>query len=376
MEEFDGSLPKEFVLDKPIEHVAYDIEIIYGLEKQGKLIIEMKGQGLKTFIISGPTGKISFWTDGINEINPLKTARLLKEVTSLNLPPNSMLVGEAVIGGLRDDLGNMQSFLSSTDPKKIAEINSREQRLTYMIFNIIFWDGKRITTPYNETYRRIEELIEGKNLQYIAPAKRLYCSIDEAMRISDKEAYEGLVFYATDYVIGNRTDGKPDPKRPWGCWKWKRVQDGDFQIVYARMREDDPNTVRDVAVCQIDPTNRQIVRTFHFGNFTKKMRVELSNLPMRKTYPKRGKYKTIGWFIDLPVARISFDSRKPKSGMLESPKKFELRDDKPANECFVPKSYPEPEYVKFPMFDKNGEEVLPLPKVKTDPKKGVSKKKA
>lgn len=345
MDKFTGVLPKTFKLSKPIEHFNYDQRVIYDLEKQGRLLSTRKENGWKVFACIDKHRDITFLTDGLNEIPRIKLDHIRNELgmlSPINLPPNTLLVGEVVGNGETDDRGRVIALMQSKNPEDFLKMLQTGPLPHLRLFNIIFMNGTVFDTSYKLIHKRLTGMTLG--LKYVQPVELLNCTFDEAKARVLKEGWEGLVLYDKDFRITFRNDGKSDPRRPYGSWKWKPRNEEDFIALGCRMRDKDPNTVKDLKLYQIDPVNGKYMRCIHYGSFTKIDREKFSRLPMRRVTAKRGKKIVTGWFETPFVCQLTHDARKEKSGKLEGAREFFVREDKSPEECFAPKSYPEAEY--------------------------------
>lgn len=327
--DFNGTVPKGFVLAKPIEHTVYDPKIIYKLEKDHRLMITRKRNGWKMYLEVNAWGEIRFLTDGLNKIANNKVGHLIKEAKKLNLPPKTLLVGEVVFDTENDDRGKVISIMQAKDEKKIADCNIK---LHYILFNIVFWYGKSAGDKqdflfnYNELSTVLKEANKLPKYIHLVELLPSYLeqSFDRAKERSMKEGWEGLVLYDSQYKLTYREDGK-SPKRPEGCYKWKPTCDGDFivrEVIYR------PGTaiVKELILLQIDPTTGKEFNCGKYGTFTKVLREWLSR---EASYPL--------------VVELKFDSRYRKTGKLENPRDFVVRNDKKPEHCLSPESFPEAE---------------------------------
>jgi hypothetical protein len=350
--DFDGTVPKGFVLAKPIEHTVYDQSLIYDLEKNRQLMITHKRNGWKMFLEVNAAGKIRFLTDGLNEIDTWKVSHLIVEAEKLELPPRTLLVGEVISNTANDDRGVVISVMQCKNRDKFK---GNIPELNLALFNIVFWEGY-VTDNYDTNYKKLLTLLYGSsspiwgkdlskraiNLVSLYPLSAY--SFDEMKKYAVRSNWEGLVLYDTNYKLTYRLDGKA-PERPRGCYKWKPEADADLIALGCRMRDNDPNTVKDLKLYQIDPKTGDYIRCLHYGTFKKIDREAFSKLPMRKIVSKRGKKVVTGWFEKPFVCQLTYDARSVKTGKLEGARNFLLREDKRTEECIAPKSYPEAEYL-------------------------------
>ena len=324
-----GKLPKGFVLAKPIAQEGYDESVIYELERQDRLIIERKRDGWKMFAVVGSTGKVRFFTDGLNEIDS-RLDHIKKELESLKLPSETVLVGEAISDlDNSDDLGKVISIFHSNTEKSIRfqKINSK---LKFMVFGAIYPEGKP-GMQYDLTHKLISMTLVPPNAlgpvpKYVFPVRILNMSFDEAKKLVVEKGWEGLVLYDRNYVLSYRLDGK-NPKRPEGCYKWKPIWEDDFVVRDKIMRSADEG-VKELVLLQIDPFTKKEFYCGKLGSFSGNMRYELRFM----SYPL--------------VVQAKFEMRFPKSGKIRNARFLRIRTDKPIHQCVAPKSYQEAEYLQ------------------------------
>ena len=345
--DFDGSLPDSFKASKPIEKGKYLETLIHDLAKENKLRITRKEDGWKVIVIRDANGQIRIFTDGLNEVEDFKIAHLKKELGGLSkkrFPNRSLILSEIVANGETDDRGRIVSLMKATRDTT-ESLFATGPPPCLRVFNVVFWNGILFDRAYDEVHFVINRMTVG--LKYIRPVEILNCGFDRAKEIVKERGWEGLVLYDRDFRITFRIDGKTTPERPWGSWKWKPTEEGDFFAVGCRMRDKDPAVIKDLIVCQIDPTNNRAFRCSHFGNLTKAERARFSTLPMRITKKNNAER----WFNKPFVVYLEYDRRFRKSGKLENPQKGKdndellIREDKTPGECYAPQSYPEAEYL-------------------------------
>lgn len=311
---FDGKLRAGFVLDKPLSQENYDKDVLKKLENENLLIASRKRDGWKIFISNDNRGVIRFYTSGIEEITDNRFDNIKNEITNL-LPRKSLIVGEIVYDlNDKDDLGKVISFFKNTN---IAKIKTIQKNIKFFIFNIIFWKGKRVETPYFQTIEKIKQTFS--NLNYIKPIEVINESVDRVMELVEINKWEGAVFYNKNYIINFRTDGK-EPKRPQGCYKLKNLKEDDF-IVREVIFRPNSSIVKELVLLQIDPITKKEFECGKLGSFKNKIRNNLAGM----NYPL--------------VVQVEFESRFEKTGKIRSAKFMRFRDDKLVIECIAPKSF-------------------------------------
>ncbi len=320
-----GSLPKGFVLAKPIAQESYDESIVYGLESHRRLKITRKRDGWKMLAHFDSRNKIHLYTDGVNEIDS-RFDHIKEELKSLKIPKNTLLVGEAIVDiDDNDDIGKVISIFHSNEEKSLF-LQKAYGRIHFMLFaGISLSDSSKSVWPFglSASYYLHNPC---KGLQYVFIVPTLSMTFDEAKKMVVEKGWEGLVLYDKDYQLTYRTDGK-SPKRPEGCYKWKPILEDDF-IVRLRLLRSGTDVLKEVVIRQIDPATGKEFICGKLGSFTNQMRQELAE-------------------VKLPfVVQARFDMRFPKSGKIRNARFLRVRDDKPVDQCMSPKSYPEADYPK------------------------------
>lgn len=317
---FTGTLPRGFVLSKPIAQDNYEESLPAELEKDDRLIITRKRDGWKLFAATDKNSRVRLYTDGMNEVDA-RLAHIAIQVFDLELPPCSLLVGEVLFD--RDDsdeLGGVQSVMSASLEKARA-FQKANGLLRYMLFGVLYLDGKRVEQPFKENLGMIERLLapfgpgHGGHLSKVPV---LDCSLDEAKKIVREKQWEGLVLYNAGFKPEIRLDGK-SPKRTDGCYKWKPIFEDDFIVRETALRPD--GTVKELVLLQIDPTTGKEFYCGKLGAFTNAMRVELAKtkLPL--------------------VVQAEFEARFAKTGKIRNSRFVRVRADKKVQDCVAPKSY-------------------------------------
>jgi hypothetical protein len=140
----ENDLPKGFVLAKPLDQKDFHESVIYKLEKEGDLSITRKRDGWKLFALIGRTG-VRFFTAGLNEVDA-RLNHLKKELASLNLPFDTLLVGEGIIDfDNQDDIAKVISIFQTADTNHALVLQKKYGPIKFMVFNIICHGGIDMT---------------------------------------------------------------------------------------------------------------------------------------------------------------------------------------------------------------------------------------
>ena len=370
--EFSGIVEGFQVLSKPLEQDDYEESEIEKLERLGLLRMTWKRDGWRGKTQVDADRKITLLTDGNIPIMREKVVNILEELESLplhKLPPRSMPVGELVAYPDRDDRGRIISIMQMKNPAEIKEA-LKSGLLHYRLYNIFFLDGKPTNFTFDQTREYLEKMCEG--LTYVRPVEMFPGTFKEMKAEVIRRGIEGVVLNRCDFIPKFRVDGKLSTQRPDGAWKWKPLKSGDFVVHYVRIVN---GRYKDLGLFQIERESDKRFRTIHYGPIGKpEKKSEIMALPMRIVKTGRNGQNVFGWFINPFVMELKFTDRFEKSGKLISPKEPTIREDKDVVNCVSSITYPEAEYIKFPTFDENGQEIAPAPKTKTAANKRSSKK--
>lgn len=274
-------LPKGLKIAKPIQDGEYDEEEVYELERNGRLIIEVKDDGWKTLDVK-TGGQIKIYTDGPNLITD-RIPHIAKEMRLLKLPDNTFLLSEGrmvVNGG--DDRGKVSSVLNFNTTVEKALAAQKIFKMWLMVFDVMFWDGRFLLgKPYIERLGLIQKLLAKDG--YIRPPEVLNVTFDEAKRLVVQNGWEGVVLYDKEFKSSFRLDGG-SPERPDGCYKWKPLFESDFFVREWVPSEENPKLFKEILLLQIDPKTGKEVDWGKHGVFSKEDREEIQVL-LRKKEP-------------------------------------------------------------------------------------------
>jgi len=231
------------------------------------------------------------------------------------------LVGEVLFDrDDNDELGGVQSVMGASTAKALA-FQKANGKLRYMLFGILFFEGKR----YEGLYSEYLDMMGRKGLRYVFAVEDLCyggrCTFEQAKALVRERGWEGLVLYDEEFVPEIRLDGK-SPKRTKGCWKWKPIIEDDF-IVRERIMRPEGDLLKELVLLQIDPATGKEFYCGKLGTFTNAMRAELTKakLPL--------------------VVQAEFEARFAKTGKVRNARFIRVRSDKKLKDCVAPKSFPE-----------------------------------
>lgn len=98
--------------------------------------------------------------------------QIVEEVRSLDLPPETMLLGELVFLPDRDMRWNTAQIIRSKTDEAL-EMQARVGHLHYYVWDIAWWAGKCLLTTetLGERYARIYSLLEGRGVPHLLPVE-------------------------------------------------------------------------------------------------------------------------------------------------------------------------------------------------------------
>jgi len=215
------NLPKAFTPAKPISSI--DEAKLRKLFDAGNLSVQRKYDGCCLLAVRGSSG-IKLLTRGKLEDKTGHFPQIVNELK--DIPVGTILVGE-LIG---QNFKTVTSILRSKDPHDALEKQREAGRLSYMIFDVLHWDGEDITSwPYNNRINKILAHLDDKDNPCVQVTHNLldYNSYDELfgkINIAIVRGYEGYVCWQLDAPTKVRLDGKEERT---GAWKWKITHSED-----------------------------------------------------------------------------------------------------------------------------------------------------
>lgn len=301
-------LPKGFVLAKPIQYGEYDANEIYELERNDRLIIEVKRDGWKIFLIK-LNNAWKAYTDGSRDITDRLPQDVIDDLYSKEIPDKTLFVSEFVyeeheeVAPRTDDplqipilmiKDNRSKVISQLNSHKAPKIEQTENSFFALyVFDVLFWHGKPvINSPYHERFGIIWESIRDGlcvrpiNVLNQHALKMIYPKFgyfDAAKQTVLETGHEGLVLYDKEFRSSFRLDGG-NPKRPDGCYKWKPMYEGDFIVRNLVPSKKSSEDFKEILLLQIDHKTGKEIDCGKHGVFSKKDREEIQSL-FRKNKP-------------------------------------------------------------------------------------------
>jgi ATP-dependent DNA ligase len=198
-----------------------EAELVAELPREGAWQYEPKWDGFRG-VLENDGGELALWS---RNARPL--LRYFPELAGLGelMPPHSALDGEIVIarGGQLDfDAMQMRLHPAASRVRRLAE----ETPATYIVFDLLLWDGEEVhREPFEERRRRVERL-EGFRT---SPATRDADAAQEWLNTLEAAGLDGVVAKKLElpYLPGSRD----------GVVKVKRHRTADCVVVGLRWKE-------------------------------------------------------------------------------------------------------------------------------------------
>lgn len=232
-----ANLPTSFCPAKPISSIEpYKLLELY---KEGRAIVHRKFDGMCHFVVSHEGG-ISVLSRGKLEHKEQHVPQIVE--TLKYLPHGTILNGEICLHPIeRDNFKFVSSVLRTKDPARAIELQQDNATLHYIIFDVLYWGGKDISSlPYSKRMQHINDWLSSNS-------HRLYGSLGVATDLLETYSFnqlfgqdsivrdhnwEGLVVWDRLDTTEIRFDGKEARKN---CYKWKMVHTEDVWATAPRV---------------------------------------------------------------------------------------------------------------------------------------------
>lgn len=224
-------LPRTFAPAKPIREI--DLVEARRLDKDRKLYIQRKRDGMRHYIVCGLDGKIRVFSRGMDDL----TEHFARYIQELTLPPGTILDAEFVVTTPEgaDDFTAVSEICRSKEGRArqtmvAYERNGSEMR--FFVFDLLFYD--RLPTwqlPYEKRYTGLVEVLDkahGKgrtHFYHVVPMPLLINGLVRSMEQLKKRVWEGLVLWRKDQATQVRMNRAPARVN---CYKLKFMQEEDF----------------------------------------------------------------------------------------------------------------------------------------------------
>jgi len=226
-------LPRSFAPAKPIREISP--AEADRLDREGKLAIQRKRDGMRHYIVAGKNGRIRVYSRGMDDL----TAYFERFTQELTLPPGTILDAEFVVStykGVDDFKAVSEIVRSKPDRAKRTmvthELNRRDIR--FMVFDLLFYD--RLPTwqlPFeqrrNALVIALEKAHEGRKgwtqFCHVIPMWQSSKSLAHNIKKVHSKGWEGLVLWRKDQATQVHLNGSP---KRCNCYKFKPMREGDF----------------------------------------------------------------------------------------------------------------------------------------------------
>jgi hypothetical protein len=200
--------PTELVIAKPVRHGGYDPEILAEYEKNFPLMITRKWTGRRVIVTTVPAHDPHFGAqirvcadklclDGNRIRLERELPHIIRDLQRLNLPPDTVLIGEEVF---------------------------EEPRLSQLVLHgALCWHGEWLgQTAYDEV-RALLAGLDFRKLPYVRTLRLEMGPLAKAQELAIQQKWDGLVIYRHDYTP-TWFLGRGQTPRPDGAYLWKPPQ--------------------------------------------------------------------------------------------------------------------------------------------------------
>ena len=320
-------LDRRFVGPKPKEWPKADetlkIKKILTLEDSGHMMRQRKRNGHCAYIaVTGrrknpvgiySRGELIDWTE--------KFPIVVEEVRSMNITGRALFATEMILELNGTDEPTTFGRISGSKSANAIALQKEYPAIQVRIFNTIAHKNKLVIGhTYQDRYDIIRE-VTAKHHGNIDAIEVIDLTFEEAQALVLKNKWEGLVVYDTRASSEIKLDERAvEPPRPYGCWKWKPIQEDDFIVTGWTISESDSfaGFIKDLLISQYDRSGTLVSWGRCGTGLTSKERAEL----VKKKCPF--------------VAELAFERRTVNSKLIFS-RFLRVRDDKSPKECIFPR---------------------------------------
>jgi ATP-dependent DNA ligase len=251
-----------------------DRKLIAHLESTNNLMIQRKHDGNGHIATIGKKSReIDIYTLGLNSAAE-KYPHLVRDLGAARFPGRTLLCSEifCTVGGVHN---RYEATRLTTSSVTNALAFQRTQGLypTIALFNTLIWNGEDATRWSNhDRYHCIfDHLKRVGSVDHVQMTELIEMSLEEARKMSRKNAWEGLVLYdrnaSTQFALG-KVGKIPTIPRPPGVWKDKEGLEVDF-VAYDFVRstaKSHADSVKDFYIGLIDPVTGELIPCGKCGN--------------------------------------------------------------------------------------------------------------
>ncbi len=315
-------LDSRLVLPKPIEETPHDV--VGELADRGHLIIERKrnGHAAPVAITGDKTDPVGIYSRSIKVLTS-KFPHHVEAVRALSIPPGTLLQGEFTLAEKGVENPALITRIAGSKAERAVVIQNEIGVPTLSFFNVLVYRGESVAhLPYLDRLDIVRQLCQQSDTPLVEVVEVLETSLEKAQALSIKNNWEGLVLYDAGAPTRFDLSGKSDqPPRPYGCWKWKDYNEGDFVATgwLPSTSKKFKGLVRDLKIAQRNPVTGALESWGKVGvGLSAKERAEFTDVAL---YPM--------------VFEIKFESRT-KNKRLIAARILRRRSDKEPHECFAP----------------------------------------
>lgn len=304
-------LPKEFAPAKPESSI--ELTDAKRLESQGKLTIQRKRDGLRTFIVKG-SERVTLFSRRMDNLTDL-FPEIVQAVKESELPAGTILDTEFVVVDKGNDDLQLAGSIMRCD--SLAKANMRKNTLDwkFLAFDLLYLDGNPVyRLPHRDRLEALRTVVDVVAHSKVGIVETLAIPLDDAIQMVHDNNWEGLVLWDSSLSTVVQMNGKP--KRT-NCFKWKPTTEDDFIAVgYELGKGRNSNVVGNLRIAQY--RNGKLVDCGEVGT----------------GFDEAGRAEALAWTYPT-VVQVKFTERL-ESGKLWHPVFLRKRDDKAPEECLSP----------------------------------------
>jgi len=331
-------LDKNFVPAKPMN--AWTEEDIEKEYNKGTLWAQRKRDGQRHLLLKTLSGDIKLYSRRMEDMTQNFPGLCTYIKQNISLQPGTILDGEIIIldNNSRDDFKAVSNITKSKGPRAAQEEVRHASHLRFMIFDVLYYEGKPAwRAPYNLRYRILKEIfVDHAIWDTVYPVRILTdLTFKQLIKKAKDSGWEGLVFWQHAEPTQVRLEGG-SPKRV-NCIKWKPVKESDFIAThYFKGSGNFQDVAGGLMIGEIDPADGPHTHSI-YGNGVYHPWRDCGavgtgfNDAMRK--------EILTWKFPC-VVKIKYDRQEP-TGKLRFPVFLAKHEDKTPEECIGQELEPE-----------------------------------
>ena len=305
-------MPKEFAPSKPVSSI--ETADAKRLEAAGKLTIQRKRDGLRTFIVKG-SERTTLWSRRMEQLTDL-FPEIAKAVHESNVPAGTILDTEFVVMEA-DGVDNLQAAGSIMRCDSLTKANMRKGALNwnFLAFDLLYLDGNPVyKMPHRDRLEALRTIVDAIEHPRVGVVETLNYPLDQCIKMVHVSDWEGLVLWDSSQPTVVQMNGKP---KRCNCYKLKPVVEDDFVATHYELGSGRfQNAVGALFISQYDKDGKLVSCGKVGTGFDTEQREEA----LKWTYPA--------------VVQLKFAERT-EDGSLWHPVFLRKRDDKAPEECVI-----------------------------------------